>query len=954
MENYSEPFLIKLVKRILHEHPIHMHRACIVLPGRRTGIFLKRHLCAAIQSPAFSPGIYSIEDFVFELSGLHQADQLLLLWELYVCYSETVKTDAQSFEEFLKWGSVLLQDFEDVDMHLADSQTLFNYLSEARAIELWNPGKDKLSQSQQKYLAFFRSLADLHVAFSDHLVQRQMAYKGLAFRQLSGSLLSKVNDLQWDHFYFAGFNAITPAEKRIMDTLSEKRKVTMLFDADAYYIDDPRQEAGKYLREIIKQNNAEKFEWTGKDLLQGSKTIQVIGVPHTTGQVMVAGSILAGIDHADAGNTVVVLNDESLLLPMLNAIPENIGHFNVTMGYPFTLTPVYSLMENLFNMHLHTIERKQQPEAAINGNVQVRYYFRNVFSLLKHAYVQKLLVKKDEGKDPVADMLAEGRIFYIKEEITDHFDGNTKAGELLSLVFSDWSLASYAIAKLIAINHLLASSMAEDDEGKRHQMDLEYLYQFSLILNRLQLLVSRAGEELSLRGLQQLLKSVTAGTQLPFVGEPLKGLQIMGMLETRTLDFKNVIMLSVNEGVLPAGKRGNSFVPFDIRREFGLPVYSDRDAVFAYHFYRLLQRCETMTLIYNTTPDEMGGGEKSRFILQIEHELQREGIQYSERFYSPAVSLGQVSQTISVDKSPDIIARLTEMAQHGLSPTALTTYVNCPLKFYFTYVLKVSEDNTPGDSMDAPTFGTGIHETLKSLYEPFVKKPLTVAMLDSIASEANPSLHEQFLKAYNNNDINYGKNLLMLKVAESFLKRFIRLEKELLESLQQEGKHLTIDAVEYEFGTSSPIWLEVPFAGNDHFKVRLRGKADRIDRIGSAIRVIDYKTGSVKPADLKLKEWDELFNNPDKTKSLQLLMYAWLYAKEFKTGLPDSGIISFRQMKSGFMKVTLPDAPEVVMGSVENVLNQLLQQIFDVSLPFYQTDDARQCDYCPFKDVCGR
>jgi CRISPR/Cas system-associated exonuclease Cas4 (RecB family) len=957
MEKFSEPFLEKVATRILQDFPDGMQHACVVMPNRRAAIFLKRFMGAAIEKPVFAPSIFSIEDFVFELSGLNPADQLVLLWELYACYSKSGRTDTQSFEEFLKWGKVLLQDFEDIDMHLVDAQDLFGYLSEAKAIELWNPAQHFLTAGQQRYLAFYRSLGDLHATFKDRLLELRIAYKGLAFRRLTEAIVEKFSGLQWDHFYFVGFNALTPSELKIIDSLSEVRKVTRMYDADSYYLDDPKQEAGKYLREIARHSKSGKLEWIENKLLKDAKNITVIGVPHNTGQVLAAGSLLADLDPAEAGDTAVVLNDESLLIPLLNSMPDNIGHFNVTMGYPFSLTPVYGLMDTLFNLHLHAFDRTRKTEIKDDERSNLRFYFRNVAGLLKHPYVFSILRENENKKpDPVLALLNEGKVFFSTDEIFHHFEGDTKATAFLELAFGDWAKAPQAIEKLLQINRMLAASMSANDDAGQHKMDLEYLYQFYLILNRLKLLTTRAGGELSLRGLQQLIKNVASGTQLPFVGEPLKGVQIMGMLETRALDFKNVIMLSVNEGVLPAGKHGNSFVPFDIRKDFKLPVYSDRDAVFAYHFYRLLQRCQNMYLVYNTTPDEMGGGEKSRFVLQIEHELKEanKSINYNELFYTPPVRFDQAVKEISVDKTPGILARLAEMAQHGLSPTALSTYVVCPLKFYFTYVLKISEENTVEDTMDASTFGTGIHDALQDLFEPYINKALTPEILDTIAKNANQALHENFLKAYNNNDLSYGKNLLMVKVAESFLRRFFRLEKEHVEALQNQGEVMTVTALEYSFADTKPIEVQISFSGNSNFPVRLRGKADRIDKIGGRVRVVDYKTGTVKAKDLKLEEWEQLLSEPDKGKSLQLLMYAWLYAKEFNSPLPESGIISFRHLKEDFMGVAFPGDPNAAIPEIENVLQQLVQNIFDDSIPFDQTDDVKNCVYCPFAGICNR
>lgn len=953
--SHDDYFLEKLATSILSGHPDTMHQVCVLLPNRRAGVFLKKHLAARLQSPAFAPAIYSIEDFVISHMGLNQADQLILLWELYVCYKEMAGDAAQSFEEFLKWGSVLLQDFEDVDMYLADAAALFNYLSEAKAIELWNPGKTSLSSGQTKYLNFYRSLKELYAAFAVHLEMNGLTRKGNAYRKLAENAETQLASLRWSHFIFAGFNALTPAEQKIIEILSGRYKVTHFFDADTYYLNDTRQEAGKYLREIRKQHKSGSFEWVGENLAKDQKKIQVIGVTHNTAQALVAGSILAGLPKAEATETAVVLNDESLLLPLLNAMPENIGPFNVTMGFPLRLTPVYGLMDTLFNLHQHAIEKNQKTANTENSAPAFRYYFRDVAGLLQHPFVLKFLSGKPGESEAVAKLLNLGKVFFGREEIVSCF-GDAEVTAFLDLVFSNWQKVDRAIEMMISINEILSKTFEADSEDQFAGLNREYLYRFSLILNQLKLLVVKTGGQLSLRALHQLIKSVAASTQLPFTGEPLRGVQIMGMLETRTLDFRNVIMLSANEGVFPAGKNVNSFIPFDIRKEFGLPVYSDREAVFAYHFYRLLQRCESLYLIYNTTSDALGGGEKSRFILQLEHELIKANpnITFSESFYTPPVAFDQVAEEIVIEKTPPILERLHELARHGFSPSALSTFVSCSLKFYFTYILGMSEENTVSDSMDASTFGTGIHEALYELYKPFINKPLTTDILDVIAANAGQALHSNFLKAFNNNDIDFGRNFLMLKVAESFLRRFIRIEKDLVGATAKEKQHLIIIALEQLLGSNPPVAINITDNEGKPFPVRIRGKADRIDRIGSATRLIDFKTGSLKQKDLKINEWEDLLNDPDKSKALQLAVYGFLYANQFNTAFPHTGIISFRHLNDDFMALELPGESSGWLSETEIILRQLFETIFDPALPFAQTTHVKNCEYCPFSGICNK
>ena len=956
MQNTSDSFLAKVAAQVLSDHNGNMHHACVVLPNRRAGIFLKRHLSSKLDSPAFAPSVFSVEDFVFELSGLNQADPLMLLWELYAAWSKKDGGENQTFEEFIKWGKVLLQDFEEADMYLVNTSSLFSYLSEAKAIELWNPGKASLTPGQQRYLDFYRSLGDLHKTYTSSLFGLNLAYKGMAFRYLAENLLEKRDKLRWKHIYFAGFNAFTPCEHAIIHALEKLCTLTRLFDADSYYLADNKQEAGKYLRDVYRESDPAAFRWVGNELTGSVKNIRIIGVPHNTGQTMVAGSLLSDVPPGEESETAVVLNDESLLIPLLNALPDNIGQFNITMGYPFSLTPAFSLIDTLLNLQIHAYSGAQHHDRDSAAHKGLRIYFRNVATLLKHPYVAGLFNTESNDADLVRDLLNQGKVFFTKEHIIDHFSGSGGLLQFLAPALDEWRSTTMAVDRLIDLTKMLAAKSSPVDDHGSGKLDNEYLYQLMLILNRLKILVEKADAGLSMPGLQQLIRNVAASTQLPFTGEPLRGVQIMGMLETRTLDFKNVIMLSVNEGVLPSGKKGNSFIPFDIRRESGLPVYSDRDTVFAYHFYRLLQRCENLYLIYNTTPDDLGGGEKSRFILQLEHELTKlnANISWSESFYTPVVSFDAQTDGISIEKNAEIIARLREMAAYGLSPSALSTYVVCPLQFCFSYVLRIAEEDVTEESMDASTFGTGIHEALRELFEPYVNRELSSEILKNIEKNAGRVLRENFLKAYNNNDLDHGKNLLMLEVAGSFLNRFIRLELEELETLRKNGASRVIRSVEYELARKIPVMLHIAFDGNPEFPIRLRGKADRIDGSLNQTRVIDYKTGFVKPAELKITDWEQALTDPGKQKALQLLIYSYLYSKEFNAPLPESGIISFRNLNQGFLNVSFPGPAGEALDQTEVILRRLLQGIFDVSTPFTQTDDAKNCRHCSFAGVCAR
>ncbi|MDP2423159.1 MAG: PD-(D/E)XK nuclease family protein [Bacteroidales bacterium] len=959
MNTLHQPFLDRVAGHLLKYHQGRMHQVCVVLPNRRAGTFLKKYLSSHIEAPALAPAIFAIEDFVFELSGLHLADHLLLSWELYTEYKLLHGENAKPFEEFLKWGQVLLNDYEDIDLHLVDAYSIFNYLSEAKAIENWNLGVAPLTPKQQQYLAFYRSLGMLYENFTAKLLSQKKAYKGLAFRYLSGSIADEALIRIWEHYIFAGFNTLAPAEQKIINSLKTIKPVDLLFDADTYYTLDHLQEAGNYLRKFIENNKSGEFRWVENYLYGTQKNITTIGVSGNIGQVKIAGRLLASIPAGEVDQTAVVLNNENLLIPLLTTIPANIKSFNVTMGYPLSLTPIHDLADALLTLHLHARDRLKDQKGGVNENTGtgLNYYFRDLLRVLRHPYITKAGIKHlTTYTDGITSMLLSGKVFFSPDEVMEYFKESSSISAFLTNLLQAWSDTACAITRLeILIDHLRILWPDEGDSSKS-SMDAEYIYQFLLIVNKLKQIVVLAGPDLSLKGLHLLMRNISAITRLPFVGEPLTGMQVMGMLETRTLDFRNIIMLSANEGVLPSGKRDNSFITYDIRRDFGLPLHTDKDAVFAYHFYRLLQRADNVHLIYNTMADDLGGGEKSRYLMQIQHELlaRNPDITFAEHLHVPSVDTSKKDDVISIAKNEAVMKRIYELAEVGLAPTALSTYVRCPLKFYFSRILNINEETETLDEMDAATFGNAVHEALKELYLPLVGSPLTTSAINEIASNTETTVIQSFGKKYKGGEFSYGKNYLMMRVAFSFIRRFLELEKKKIKQLAEKQQHIVIESLEYLFGKNDATLIRLEQPDGSFLNVKIKGQADRIDHCGTQTRVIDFKTGYVDKSKLTVKEWDSLLIHGNYDKALQLLIYSWLYARQNNKPLPEAGIISFRLLKEGFLKVSLPDDSSDAFAQIETVLTTILEAIFNPKLPFDQTSDPENCKYCPFIEICGR
>ncbi|MBN2174285.1 MAG: PD-(D/E)XK nuclease family protein, partial [Bacteroidales bacterium] len=478
---------------------------------------------------------------------------------------------------------------------------------------------------------------------------------------------------------------------------------------------------------------------------------------------------------------------------------------------------------------------------------------------------------------------------------------------------------------------------------------------FSRVFNQLKEVITAYPFVKNLCELYELFTQIVRSAKIPFYGEPLKGLQIMGMLETRVLDFENIIMLSVNEDLIPAGKHTNSFIPFEIKRIFKLPTYQDRNAVFAYHFYRLLQRSEQVYILYNTESDQLGGGEKSRFISQILHELPvyNANIRISEEKLEVNVTESIEEEPIEIVKNPEILTKLEKLGNRGFSASAINTYRNCSLQFYFKYIAGLSELEDLEETIESSTLGTVIHDVLRRKYYPLVGKVLSKELILENLTEIKKLVSESFQKHYSGGEIGHGKNLLIYEVACQLIENYIRFEANFAEERIKDEK-ITIKELEAEFSTG------FEFISNGKSRsVIIKGIIDRIDTLGNEIRIIDYKTGLVLNRDVKFRDWSELKSESKLDKCYQLLHYAYILhnSGKYQTQTIQSGIISLRNLSTGFMTLELPGKlplQEDTFIEFENILTGIIGELFDSNFSFSQTTVKENCIYCPFRTICNR
>jgi ATP-dependent helicase/nuclease subunit B len=665
-----ETFLQKTANYLAAKYPDHISDICIVLPNRRAGLFFKRHLAQTSGKAMWSPDIFSAEDFIANLSGLEIIDQLNQLFELYSIYRKSKGKEAETFDEFSKWAATLLADFNEVDRYMANGSKLFSNLGDIREIENWSLGEENLTDFQTTYIKFWDSLGWYYKQITRALLDKKKAYPGLAYRYCADNISELVKRQRWHRIIFAGFNALTTAEERIIRTLVEMEKAEVLWDADSYYVKNKNHEAGRFLRKYKTQlhevaggavdDEEPGFLWEENNLSSSPKQIEVIGVARNVAQAKVTGDIVASlrIPEPEMENTAIVLADENLLFPVLHSLPENVKDVNVTMGFPLRNTPVAGLFELLFNLHENPMRFGKNTD---------RFYHRDLIKFLSHPYINHLFRNAEPVNRYLVFEIQKRNAVFIsmdrleRELVEEH---HRKEFEVLKPLFNKWRNVNDALKCCYALIEALKNALVRrDKKGERNDkapnLELEFVYTYAKILRRVRTLVDDYGHITQIKTLHSIVTQTVYSTSLPFYGEPLRGLQVMGMLETRALDFETVILLSANENMLPSGRSQNSFIPYDLRRVFGLPTHTDRDAVFAYHFYRLLQRARTVYLLYNTETDKMGSGEKSRFITQLLHELPQanKDAVIRERLLDISAQSAPGPEII-IEKTPDILEQV--------------------------------------------------------------------------------------------------------------------------------------------------------------------------------------------------------------------------------------------------------------------------------------------------------
>lgn len=968
-------FLHQVASHILKENGNSLDRITIVVPTRRAAFFVMQELANATTKAVISPKVEAVDDFVESVCTLEIEDPVHLLFELYETF-KTIDPDVQ-FDRFMGWASVLLSDLDKIDQYLVKTDYLFDYLSEARALDRWQEnlpeGKTlKTGTGTKQYFSLFENIKIVYSTFRQKLLQNGKAYRGMAYRQLAEEvdhlLLQKTD---FDKIYFAGFNAFTESEKTIIKALTKAGRAEVLWDTDSYYMyENTGVEAGKSLRDYQKSKTFGEWLWTEDNLVSSAKDIRIYGVPNATLQTKVAGQLYAEMkkwdDPADPVPTAIVLADENLLMPMLYSLDDDVKDLNITMGLSLRNSMLYTLIDSVFELQQNVVEFRTK--SGRNARIP-KFSHKSISKVLNHPFIRHyeyavLKPLADKTNTIIQETLWQitdgNRVFLSSDEMMELGQGNM----LFQTLFTHWPRNNSK--QVIHTFYALIDILREVYKEYKNALETEYLYLFYTLLKQFEQTLEDRPEVITLKTLRAFMFELIRQTRIPFSGEPISSLQILGMLETRALDFKRVIVLSVNEGIIPQAKRQNSLIPFDAAQAVGLPTHQHQEAVMSYHFYRLLQRASEIHMLYISTNDAPGGGEKSRFIQQVEFELSQynPNLKISNRTVSfESVGTENIDEDVPKDQAM-IDAIRKYLGGKGLYPTHINELIRCSMQFYLKHIVGVQEADDVEEELGMDKIGTWIHASLEKLDNDFFLKAE-----DPSEKQIRTVLREEFDRLFRGYVTDLGLNKIYYEVGEQQVLTFLNHQ------LKQQPRRKIL-AAEQPLRTALHLVLQ-----GTETPVNVGGKIDRIelDEQTNTLFVMDYKTGSVeltgkqKVAD-PLRREEIIRSDPDRKAGYvrQLWLYEYLMYRKMldEKGLSIGGkIYEFDQylVKSGFYSFRDPtnliaNPLELTEGldgrhfieKSERILTEVLNDLLDPAIPFRKTDDTNTCSFCDFVGICGR
>ncbi|WP_455781907.1 PD-(D/E)XK nuclease family protein [Phocaeicola coprocola] len=956
-----ETFLKQVAHDLYNKTEGNFTKVAIVFPNKRASLFFNEYLAQESDRPIWSPTYVSISELFRQSSDLSIADPIKLVSDLYKVFQKATGSK-ETLDDFYFWGEMLITDFDDADKNMADTHALFSNLKDLNELMdnydfLEEGQKEALSQFfhnfsinqvtelKQRFISMWNVLGDIYVEYKALLESQSIAYEGMLYRQVIEQL--DVEALPYNKYIFVGFNVLNKVEHTLFKKLNEAGKAMFYWDYDTFYLNKTPHEAGEFIRRNLRDFPSE-LPASFFDNLNQPKEVTFIESPTENGQVRYLPQWIRENLTSQEKETAIVLCNEALLQPVLHALPDNVKHINITMGFPLSQTPAYSFVNAL--MELHT--------SGYNPN-NGRYLFAEVISVLKHPYTRQL---SPEAEKLEQTLTRDNRFYPLPSEL--------RQDNVLELLFTPrrnnldlCSMLSEALKEVAVIYQQQAASHSDAFD----QLYRESLFKTYTLVNRFHTLIESKELNVQAGTFQRLLTRVMSSSSIPFHGEPAIGMQVMGVLETRNLDFRHLIMLSVNEGQLPKAGGDSSFIPYNLRKAFGMTTIDHKIAVYAYYFYRLMQRAEKVTLVYNTATDGINRGELSRFMLQF---LIEWGYPVLRKQLEAAQS-PQDSTPIIIEKTPDIMERMKSVfdirnnPKALISPSALNCYLDCPLKFYYKYVALLSAPDEVTADIDSAKFGSIFHYAAEHIYKDLTahgklisRENLETLLKDEVRLQTyvDNGFKELFFNLPQNEQPEYnGIQLINSAVIVKYIQQLLR----------NDLRYAPFTFVGSEQRIFENIEIYTP---TGDIQSRIGGIIDRIDSKGESLRIVDYKTGgdADTPANVQ-----SLFI-PDKKRSnyvFQTFLYASIVCKKLREK-NDSRLVApallyiHRAASENYSPVIQMGEPRKPKEPVDNFaqyegdfrenLKTLLENIFNPDISFTQTEIEDKCAYCDFRALCKK
>ena len=958
-----ESFL-KLVAADLYKHTEgNLAHTAVVFPNKRAGLFFNEYLAQESDSPIWSPAYVCISELFRSLSPWEVGDPVKLVCELYKIFRRETQS-TETLDDFYFWGEMLISDFDDADKNKVDTDKLFSNLQDLRNIMddytfiddeqeeairqfFQNFSIERRTALKERFISLWVVLGNIYKGFRESLASQNIAYEGMMYRHVIEHL--DVDKLPYEKYVFVGFNVLNKVEHTLFTQLKDAGKAVFYWDYDEFYMKENRQavthEAGEFIRRNLRDFPSPLSGELFKNLSK-PKEVHYIASSTENAQARYLPQWIRNNLTTPEKETAVVLCNEALLQPVLHSLPAEVKHVNITMGFPLSQTPVYSFLIALLELHTHGFNFKSG-----------RYTFQSVVTLLKHPYTRQLT----------------GQAELLEKELTRNnrfypLPGELGKDEFLTRLFTPLSgnlnlciRLSETLQQVAGIYQ--ANTSGTEDTDAFNQLYRESLFKAYTTINRFRTLIEEDELTVQSETFRRLLVKVLSATNIPFHGEPAIGMQVMGVLETRNLDFRHLVLLSVNEGQLPKSGGDSSFIPYNLRKAFGMPIIEHKIAVYAYYFYRLLQRAERITLMYNTSPDGLNRGEWSRFMLQFliewPHPITR---QFLEAGQSP-----QGTSPITVEKTPDVMRRMQSLfdvranPKAKFSPSALNYYLDCPLKFYYRYVAGLSAPDEVSAEIDSATFGSIFHYAAEHIYKDLTthgkvinKEALETLLRNEVKLQdyVDTAFKKLFFNVPQNEKPEYnGVQLINSAVIARYLKQL----------LQNYLRYAPFTFIASEMEVDEPIDIQTP---KGVIKSRIGGIIDRMDSKDGTLRIVDYKTGG----DADTPPHVESLFIPDKKRSnyvFQTFLYAAIMCRKQPTMKIAPALLYIHraatETNSPVIQMGEPRKPKEAVEDFSKYekeyrerLQGLLEEIFNPEKSFTQTEIIEKCTYCDFKALCKR